>query len=73
MSTAIKELFGHLVAGEVIDGAQTHPDNLTFLGILTQRHREFQAFNLLGDIDKPFGITLDEVETLLVVLGDGIE
>ena len=73
VSTAIKELLGHLIAGEVVDGAQTYPDNLVFLSIFAQGHREFQTFDLLGNVDEPFCIALDEVETFLVVFGDGVE
>ena len=73
MSTTVIELLGHLVTGEVVDGAQAYPDDLVFLGIFTQGNGEFQPLDLLGQVDKSLGITLDEVETLLFVLGDGIE
>ena len=72
MSTAIEELLGNLVAGEVIDRTERHPDEVGFLGVLTQRDGEFETLDLLGDIDQSLGVSLDEVETLQLVAGQGI-
>ena len=38
MSTTIIELFCHLITGEVVDGAQTDPDDVILFCILAQRH-----------------------------------
>ena len=73
MSTAIIELLCHLVAGEVVDGTQAHPDDLVFLSILAEGYRELQTLDLLGDVDQSFGIALDKIETFLLILGNGVE
>ena len=62
MSTAIEELLGHLIAGEVIDGTQTDPDEVVFLRVLTKRNREAQSLDLLRDVHQTLSIPLDKPE-----------
>ena len=50
MSAAVEELLCHLIGGEVVNRSETDPDEVVFLGILTQRDGEFQSLDLLGDV-----------------------
>ena len=67
MASTIEETSCHLIAGELVDRAQRHPNGLITLGIFTQRDAELQALDLQGHIDQSFGIALDEVELVQVV------
>ena len=72
MTSTIEEPFGYEVAGEIVDRAQRHPYKVGLLRILAQGDRELKPFDLLGNIDQPLGITLDEVEALLLFARNGI-
>ena len=72
VTTAIEELGCHLVAGEIIDRAQRYPHETRLVGILTQRDREFQPLDLLGDVDEALGIALDKVEPFQFLLGESV-